>query len=115
MTRLLASLLAAVVLALPQVASAIPITYTTHLTGPAESPPNASPGVGDATVTLDVFAHTLFVNIAFFGLSSPTIASHIHSATATPGTGTAIVATQTPTFVGFPIGVTSGVYINTFD
>src|SRR5205807_609669 len=42
-------------------------------------------------------------------------ASHIHAATASPGTGTAGVATTTPTFAGFPLGVTSGTYDNTLD
>jgi hypothetical protein len=37
-------------------------------------------------------------------------ASHIHCCTAVPGTGTAAVATTTPTFAGFPLGVTGGTY-----
>src|SRR5262249_27497644 len=44
-----------------------------------------------------------------------TTASHIHAPTAVAGTGTAGVATQTPYFTGFPIGVTSGTYDHTFD
>jgi len=94
---------------------AAPILYTAHLTGPAESPPNASPGVGDALVSFDATAHTLSVNFSFSGLTAGTTASHIHCCTPTPGTGTAGVATQTPTFIGFPLGVTSGTYSNTFD
>src|SRR5262249_42319686 len=39
----------------------------------------------------------------------------IHCCTATPLTGTAIVATTTPTFPGFPLGVTSGSYSMSFD
>jgi hypothetical protein len=42
-------------------------------------------------------------------------ASHIHSATAVAGTGTAGVATTTPTFTGFPSAVTAGTYDRTFD
>jgi hypothetical protein len=53
--------------------------------------------------------------VTFSGLSSGTTASHIHAATAMPGTGTAGVATQVPTFTGFPLGVTSGSYDHTFD
>jgi hypothetical protein len=94
---------------------AAPILYATHLTGAAESPPNASPGVGDALVSFDAAAHTLSVNITFSGLSAGTTASHIHCCTIVPGTGTAGVATQLPTFIGFPLGVTSGTYSNTFD
>ena len=89
--------------------------FTTSLSGPAEAPPNASPGTGLGTITYDSVAHTLRVQISFSGLLGTTTASHIHSATPTPGTGTAGVATQTPTFAGFPLGVTSGTYDNTFD
>jgi hypothetical protein len=55
------------------------------------------------------------VQVSFSGLLAPTIASHIHACTATAGTGTAGVATQLPAFVDFPLGVTSGTYIHTFD
>ena len=43
-------------------------------------------------------------------LLGTTTVSHIHAATATPGSGTAMVATTLPTFPGFPLGVTSGTY-----
>jgi hypothetical protein len=55
------------------------------------------------------------VNVTFQDLMGPTTASHIHAATASPGTGAAGVATTTPTFTGFPLGVTSGTYDHTFD
>jgi hypothetical protein len=89
--------------------------YQAYLDGPSESPPNSSPGTGFATVDYDSAAHTLSVDVTFSGLLGTTIASHIHAPTADPFTGTAGVATQTPTFVGFPLGVTSGTYDNTFD
>ena len=82
--------------------------FGTSLSGPAEAPPNMSPGTGVSTVTYDSTLHTLRVQLTFSGLLSTTTASHIHSATAVPGTGTAGVATQVPTFLGFPLGVTSG-------
>jgi hypothetical protein len=91
------------------------ITFSANLSGPAESPPNASPGTGFATVTLDDAAHTLAVNATFSGLLGTTTASHIHCCTAVPGTGTAGVATQVPSFVGFPLGVTSGDFSNVLD
>src|SRR5262249_33269345 len=91
------------------------VVYTAFLNGPAESPPNGSPGTGFAEVDVDNVAQTMRVQVSFSGLTGTTTASHIHSATATPGTGTAIVATQTPSFTGFPLGVTSGTYDNTFD
>src|SRR5207245_7483664 len=91
------------------------ITYEAVLNGLSESPPNASPGTGHATVITNDIANTMRVIIDFMDLIGTTTASHIHCCTATPGAGTAAVATQVPYFVGFPIGVTSGSYDNTFD
>ena len=96
-------------------ANAAPITYTAILSGAAEAPPNASPGTGFALVVFDVVAHTMEVDAWFSGLTGNTTASHIHAATAVPGVGTAGVATQTPSFIGFPLGVTSGAFSNSFD
>ncbi|MEO6251872.1 MAG: CHRD domain-containing protein, partial [Ferruginibacter sp.] len=89
--------------------------YTAALNGPAESPSNASPGTGTATITINTVTNTMRVQCTFSGLTGTTTASHIHSATAVANTGTAGVATTTPTFTGFPSGVTSGTYDNTFD
>jgi len=89
--------------------------YAANLDGPSESPPNASPGTGFALVRYDDVAHTLLVDFSWSGLTGGTTASHIHAATPTPGTGTAGVATTTPYFAGFPIGVTSGSYSNVLD
>jgi hypothetical protein len=111
-TWILASLFVATA-ALP--ASALTIVYTASLSGPAESPPNASPGTGTATITFDTTAATMRVQASFSGLTGTTTASHIHCCTAVPGVSTAGVATQTPSFTGFPLGVTSGSYDNTFD
>lgn len=96
-------------------ANAAPIYYQAVLSGPAESPPNASPGTGLALVDIDVVAHTLHVNVEFSGLVGTSTAAHIHAPTAVPGTGTAGVATMLPTFLGFPAGVTAGTYDATFD
>jgi hypothetical protein len=96
-------------------AYAVPITFTAILDGPSESPPNASPATGFATVIFDIAAHTMSVDVSFSGLLGTTTASHIHCCTAAPNTGTAGVATTTPTFAGFPLGVTSGIYSNTLD
>jgi hypothetical protein len=93
-----------------------PITYTVFMTGPGESPPNGSPGTGSAVIIIDTTANTLnIVSDTFSGLTAGTTASHIHCCTASPGTGTAGVATQTPSFSGFPLGVTSGTYSMLFD
>ena len=91
------------------------IEYDAVLNGPSESPPNASPGTGFAEVDVDTTANTMRVQVSFSGLLGTTTASHIHSATAVPFTGTTGVATTTPTFTGFPLGVTSGTYDHTFD
>jgi hypothetical protein len=91
------------------------IQLSAVLTGPAESPPNASPGTGFAFVELDNLAHTLHVSATFSGLIGTTTAAHIHCCTAAPLTGAVGVATQTPSFIGFPLGVTSGTFDNTYD
>ena len=96
-------------------AHAAPVTFTAVLNGPSESPVNASPGTGFATVIFDSALHTLSLSVTFSGLSGTTTASHIHCCTAVANTGLVGVATQTPTFTGFPLGVTSGTYANSFD
>jgi len=90
-------------------------TYFTLLSGPAEAPPNASPGTGYCTITLDLDLATMRVEAGFTGLQGGVTAAHIHGPTANPFTGTAGVMTPLPTFPGFPSGVTSGVYDSTFD
>lgn len=95
--------------------SAQSITYSVLLSGPSESPPNASPGTGFGTVIVDTTAHTLEIHVTFSGLTGTTTAAHIHSATAFPLTGTAMVATTTPSFSGFPLFVTAGAFDNTLD
>ena len=97
------------------IAHAAPVHYLVTLSGPNESPPNASPGTGTGTVDIDAVAHTLKLHVSFSGLIGTTTASHIHAATAVAGAGTAGVATTTPTFAGFPLGVTAGVYDITLD
>jgi len=116
MTRLLtlAVLLAASFGIAPASFAAV-FSYQAILNGPSESPANGSPGTGFALVDYNNVAHTLHVNVTFSGLTGTTTASHIHSATSTPLSGTAGVATTTPTFAGFPLGVTSGSYDNILD
>src|SRR3954467_15164508 len=105
----------ALILAIPGAAQAALTFYTATLSGPSESPPNASLGTGTALVGIDPVAHQLFVSLTFSGLTGTTTASHIHAPTPTPFTGTAGVATQTPTFSGLPLGVTSGTFTQTLD
>ena len=95
-------------------ASATVIMYSANLTGPNESPPNASPALGFALITIDDVGNTMEVEATFSGLLGTDTAAHIHCCTAVADTGTAGVATVTPTFTGFPLGVTSGTYDHTF-
>jgi hypothetical protein len=115
MKNALKVLAAILVLGGAQSALAAPMEFKAFLNGTSESPPNASPGVGTADVYLDKSLITLQVIINFSGLLGNTTASHIHCCTASPFTGTAGVATTTPNFAGFPLGVTSGTYNNTLD
>ncbi len=87
--------------------------FTTTLTGAAEAPPNASPAVGSATVTINNTLNTMRIQANFSGLTGNASAAHIHAPTAVAGTGTAGVATAN--FPGFPFGVMNGTYDNTFD
>jgi hypothetical protein len=91
------------------------IVYTATLSGAAEATPNASPGTGSSTVTIDTVLNTMRVQAVFSGLTGNVTAAHIHCCTTLPVTGAAGVATVTPTFTGFPAGVTSGAYDTTFD
>ena len=103
----------AVLLTAAGAAQAMPIVYQAALSGAAEQPPNASPGTGLATVAYDPALHTLSVAVSFSGLVGNTTAAHIHCCVDAPGT--VGVATTTPTFPGFPAGVTSGTYNQLFD
>jgi len=114
--RILLSLVCVVALAAP--AMAAPITYVAYLSGPNESPANASPGTGFAEVTIDDVLHSMQVNVTFQGLTAPNTAAHIHVINGPGDANTADtlgpVATTTPTFTGFPSG-TAGVYSQIFN
>ncbi len=105
--------LVVMMLMLSGVARADQLAFIATLTGSQEVPPTGSAGIGSALVTLDTVTNLLTVNVSFAGLGSPTVASHIHCC-APPGTN-AMVATAVPTFPGFPLGVTTGTYLMTFD
>lgn len=80
----------------------------------AESGPPAS-GTGTALITFDTDLMTMDVDVTWSGTSGTSTVAHIHCCTTSPGVGNAGVATQTPTFSGFPTGVTFGSYTNSFD
>ncbi|MFL6531530.1 MAG: CHRD domain-containing protein [Chthoniobacterales bacterium] len=83
--------------------------------GPNENPANDSTGTGFVRITLDFDLFTMRVEAEFANLVGMTTAAHIHAATATPLSGNAGVATQTPSFEAFPNAVTSATYDHTFD
>ena len=112
MRKLILPLLVTLALASP--ALAVPITYGAVLIGANEVPAVNSPGVGNALVTIDLAAHTLTVSASFQGLLGNTTAAHVHCCQ--PFGTNAGVATQTPSFAGFPLGVTSGIMpVTVFD
>jgi outer membrane autotransporter protein len=101
---------------LVQVSFGAPMVFVASLVGGNENPPTSSSGTGTAIVILDPAANTLNVNVTFGGLTGLTTASHIHCCEATPSANVNVgVATTTPTFAGFPLGVTSGTYTRTLD
>jgi len=107
------TLLAALTLIAAPATNAALITFEVELNGANENPDVASPGTGTAEVEIDTVLKTMTLDVIFAGLLGNTTASHIHCCT--PPTGNAGVATQVPTFAGFPLGVTSGTYSNMFD
>jgi hypothetical protein len=106
--------LAAFLLCAAQYASAHTVKYAFDLTGGAEVPAVVTGGSGSALVTFDLDLVTMRVEAEFSGLTGNTSASHIHCCDFQANTN-AGVATTTPTFTGFPLGVQSGIYDHTFD
>lgn len=103
--------LALAVAAMP--AAALPQFYATTLSGANENPSNASFGSGAAVVTIDLALQTMRLQTTFAGLTGNVTVAHIHCCTTAPGN--VGVATQTPSFSGFPVGGTFGSYDRTFD
>jgi hypothetical protein len=93
-------------------ATAQTFVYVASLSGPNEDPPNNSPGTGFTTITFDLTAHTLRVQVNFSGLQGTVTAAHFHAPTANPFTGTVGIAIG---LTGFPTGVTAGSYDVTFN
>jgi CHRD domain/PEP-CTERM motif len=97
--------LVAALLLLVSATQATPIHFAVNLSGANEVPPVSPAGTGQALVTLDPTAQTLQLNIVFSGLTSNTVAAHIHCCLPNPfQTGVNVgVATTVPAFPGFPI------------
>lgn len=94
-------------------AYANPVTYVANLSASNEIPPVLVPsnGTGLATMILDATAQTLQISVTFSGLTTNDTAAVIHCCLATPFQSASIgVATEVPSFPGFPLGATSGAY-----
>ena len=96
-------------------AKAAPVTFSAILNGASEAPPNPSAGTGTAFVIFDLSLHTMQVTVNFAGLTGNTTAAHIHCCTTAPNAGNVGIASQIASFGGFPLGVTSGSYVDFFD
>ena len=114
MKRFISLLALALAMVATPAAFADTLYYRATMSGPAEAPPNASPGYGVAFFIIDDVALTMSMNVPFFDLLGATTAAHIHCCTTDPLMGTAGVATTTPSFPDFPSGVTTGLYERTF-
>lgn len=88
--------------------------FVGSLSGAAEVPANVSPGTGPVVLRYEPATFALTIEARFSDLIGTTTAAHIHCCT-TASNLNAGVATQTPSFSGFPLGVTSGSYTHTFD
>lgn len=95
------------------VSYAVPITYLAQL-GNFENPPTGSAGTGSAVVTIDTAANTLRIQANFSGLGANVSDAHIHCCIAAPG-NVGVAVPGSGALPGFPLGVTSGTYLNTFD
>jgi hypothetical protein len=84
-------------------------TLDLALTGLKDVPPNASPATGTLIGTFNNTTDVLSFTILFNGMTAGTTAAHFH------GPGSALVnAPVLIPFPGFPTGVTSGMYSNSF-
>src|SRR5215510_11165297 len=92
------------------------LPFVAKLVGSNEVPPSGSAGTGAAVVVINPAANTMSVGANFSGLGSGTTAAHIHCCLSFPFQPNlnVMVATTTPTFPGFPLGVTAGNYAMTF-
>lgn len=96
-------------------AAAHSLVYTGSLSGLNESPANDSLGTGFVTVTVDLDLITMRVESSFSALGGVTGAAHIHCCLVPMGPLNVGVATQLPSFPGFPLGVQAGSFDQTYD
>lgn len=99
----------ALLAAAPLQADAAPSYYTATLSGAQEQPPNSSPGTGQATLTLDLTAHTMTLDVSFDDLVGATTMAHIHCCNL-PVAPAVVQQPTAPGLTGFPLGVHDGNY-----
>jgi len=86
-------------------------TWSATMNGANEAPPNASGGTGFALLSYSNMTNLLTITGSFSGLTSGTTSAHLHCCTSVAGAAENVgVATTTPSFVGFPLGVTGGAF-----
>ena len=87
--------------------------YKVTLTPQGEIPPTASTAVGSAIISLNSTTHEMRVVGSFSGLVGTSTAAHVHCCLVQPANTP--VATTTPSFPGFPLGVRAGSFDRTYD
>ncbi len=102
-------LIIAVVLLFPAYIQATVFTLDLALSGQNEVPSNPSSATGILTGSYDDATNVLSFNLMFNGLVGLTTASHFHGPAAAGVNGPVVIG-----LVGFPAGVTSGSYSNSF-
>ena len=112
MKRIASSLALALTMLVSATATAAVTTYRSTMSGPGESPPNASPGAGIAMIVIDDLARTLSLSMPFSALLGGAVAAHLHCCTAEPLIGSAPIAIP---FNDFPFGQRSGSYWHVFN
>lgn len=100
---------AGLLLAAP-LAQATVMTFHTNFVPVLPSGGFTATGSGSATVTFDTDTNVLHYFGAFTGLSGFTTQSHFHCCTAVPFVQAAGIAVDSPSLLGFPIGVQSGTF-----
>lgn len=94
---------------IPKSSSALIYPFNHTLSGIFENPPNASPATGNITGTYDDVTKTISFNLTFSGMTGTTTAAHFHAPAGLTSNSPVRIG-----FVGFPTGVTSGSYSNSY-
>lgn len=106
---LICSLVFALLIIFPKNSSALIYPFNHTLSGIFENPPNASPATGNITGTYDDITKTISFTLTFSGMLGTTTAAHFHAPAGLTSNSPVRIG-----FVGFPTGVTSGSYSNSY-